>query len=40
MLERERTIKAIVDNAKITEVEPTPASNADSDSDSDSQDAG
>lgn len=39
MLERERTIKAIVDNAKITEVEPTPASNADSDSDSDSQDA-
>lgn len=39
MLERERTIKAIVDNAKITEVEPTPASNADTDSDSDSQDA-
>lgn len=39
MLERERTIKAIVDNAKVTEVEPAPAPNADSDSDSDSQDA-
>ena len=30
MLERERTIKAIVDNTKVTEVEPAPAPNADS----------